>query len=399
MNPSRAPHIRPSSEKLPEKLSATDCAYQPDQTGSPALQEKPGVPALALTAQAAQRQGGFALIATLGLLMVLSLVTAFIASYAERRTEQTFELRQRLQEQLDSDATLATVLHIVATRPLLRNAYLLQTPSATEKNNSLDPFTNDLQNIDINTLPHLRVDGQAYRGLGHSIFALQDEGSLLSLLVPDRERWIQLFQQQNLSLQQAERFLDQLQDYTDKDDVRRLNGAVSSDYTNQGLAPPPQRLMISPGQVFNLLDGQVLGDNLYRMLPLITTRSGQLHNINTAPKELLQTIPGVDESLAQAIVEERSNRPFLDLSDANQRLGRIIPLDPLGTPNQASPFLRIQLWPSKGRQPLWLGLSSTPASRLAPWEIDYAFTLNYRQPSATPLPLAFPPLLKPAMDD
>ncbi len=345
-----------------------------------------------------QQNQGFALIAVLGLLMVLSLVAAFVADYAERRLEQTFQLRQQLQSQLDTDATLATLLHIVATRPLVQNAYLLQTPPATPTNS--DPFTRAMPDLDINQLPHLTVEGRRYQGLGNSTFTLQDEGSLLSLLDPDRERWTQLFAQNGLTPQQAERFLDQLQDYTDKDDLRRLNGATSSDYTSQGRQPPPQRLMISPGEVFNLLDGPALHKQMLNILPLITTRSGQLHNINTAPSAVLQTIPGVDPQLAEALVRERQNRPFTDLADANQRLGRIIPLDALAMPSQASPYMRIALWADAGtcRQQIWLGLSSTPNSRRAPWEIDYFFTLDNEQPCLTPQPVVFPPLFEPPVD-
>ncbi len=346
------------------------------------------------------KQKGFALIAVLGLLVVLSLVAAFIADYAEQRLEQTHQLRQRLQGQLDSQATLATLLHLVATRPLVQNAFLLQPPPADEPNDSFDPFRTTAPAFDIASLPHLRVDGQRYHGLGTSVFALQDEGSLLSLLDPDRQRWSNLFQQHDLGPRQAERFLDQLLDYTDQDDLRRLNGAVSSDYASAGLPPPPQRLMISPGQVFNLLDAPDLQDQLYAILPLVTTRSGQLHNLNTAPLVVLQTIPGLDPPLAEAIVAERQKRPFADLADANQRLGRIIPLDPLAVPSHASPFLRIQLWEDRQscRQPIWLGLSSTPSSRLTPWEIDYFFTLDHEQPCRAPQQVAFPPLFQPAMD-
>ncbi len=346
----------------------------------------------------AKRSQGFALIAVLGLLMVLSLVAAFISSYAEQRLEQTFQLRQQLQGRLDQDATLATLLHVVATRPLLQNAYLLRTPPPPESR--YDPFSNMAADVDINAYPHLSVDGRRYQGIGASTFALQDEGSLLSLLDPDRERWTALFRQNGLTPQQAERFLDQLQDYTDQDDLRRLNGATSSDYLNQGLASPPQRLMISPGQVFNLLDSTALHDQLLAMLPFATARSGQLHNLNTAPAAVLQTIPGIDESLAEALVQARQTKPFADLADANQRLGRIIPLDPLATPSQASPYLRIKLWTVMAdcRQPIWLGLSSTPTSRTTPWEIDYLFSLDHEQPCRTPQPVAFPPLLEPAMD-
>ena len=351
-------------------------------------------------APSATGQRGFALIAVLGLLMVLSLVAAFIADYAERRLEQTFILRQQLQTRLDSDATLATLLHVIASRPLTHNAFLLQPPP-TPMTSSLDPFSQAAAEPDLTGIPHLTVDGRRYHGIGETAFAIQDEGPLLSLIEPDRTRWNELLRGQGLAANQAERFLDQIQDYTDQDDLRRLNGASSADYTSQGLAAPPQRLMISPGQIFNLLDAGKLQPHLRALLPFITARSGQLHNINTAPAAVLATIPGMDDRLAEAIVAERHNAPFSDLADANKRLGRIIPLDPLATPSQASPFLRIQLWPQGGacRQPIWLGLSSTPSSRLAPWEIDYLFALDHDQPCLAPRQLAAAPLFEPAVGD
>lgn len=338
------------------------------------------------------KQKGFVLIAVLGLLMVLALIASFIASYAEQRLDQTFQLRQQLQSQLDSDATLATLLYVIATRPLVQNAYLLQVPptDAAAATSSFDapPL------LDISQLPRLTLEGQRYQGLGQTAFSLQDEGSLLSLLDPDRERWTDLFRQHSLTRQQADSFLNQLLDYTDHDDLRRLNGANASDYISAGLAPPPQRPMISPGQVFNLLDGTALQADLYTMLPLMTTRSGQLNNLNTSPKVLLQSLPGIDSALAQLIVDERKKKPFTDLADANRRLGHIIPIDPLEVPSQASPYIRIQLWADRRtcRQPIWLGLSSTPASVSAPWEIDYTFVFNQEQPCPALQQLVLPPL-------
>lgn len=328
------------------------------------------------------KQKGFALIAVLGLLMILSLVATFIANYAEQRLEQAQQLRERLQSQLDSDANIATLLHIIATRPLVLNAYLLQPPATIEAD------------LDISQLVRLRLDGQRYQGVGQSTFSLQDEGSLLSLIEPDRERWSNLFRQQGLQPQEAERFLDQLQDYTDQDDLRRLNGASSSDYRSQGLAPPPQRLMISPGQIFNLLEAAKLEPQLRTMLALATARSGQLHNLNTMPKDILQSIPGIDAALAQGLIDARQKKPFNDLADANARIGRIIPLDPLAIPSLASAFVRIRIWPSalSCRQSIWLGISSTPGSRQTPWDIDYSFTFDNEQPCPASQQLASPPL-------
>lgn len=357
------------------------------------------MPVTRFTLNHRRRSGGFALIAVLGLLMLLSLVAAFVSDYAEQRLEQSYQLQRQLQGQLDREATLATLLHVVATRPLMQNAFLLQGPQE-EARSGFDPFVNSYSGVQVGDYPHLLVEGTRYHGIGGSAFALQDEGPLLSLLEPDRQRWARLFALHGLGPQQAERFLDQLQDYTDKDDVRRLNGATSGDYLSQGLQVPPQRLMISPGQVFNLLDAAALRPQLQAMLPYVTARSGQLSNLNTAPAVVLQSVPGIDAALAEAIVSERRKGPYDDLADANARLGRIIPLDPLAVPSKASPFLRVQLWSEAAdcRQPLWLGLSSTPTSRTAPWEVDYLFSPEYEQPCDTPQSVGFPPLDEPSVD-
>lgn len=316
------------------------------------------------------RQQGFVLIAVLGMIMLLTLIASFVAGYAEQRLTQTLALRDRWQQQFDQQATLATVQFMAATQARIQGGIAL----------------NDEQ--------WLRLDSKPYLGVGQSVFALQDEGSLLSLLEPDRDRWQRLLYKEGLSASQAEQFLDQLQDYTDQDDLRRLNGATAQDYLQAGLEPPPQRFMISPGQVFNLLnvqlDTQQWQPLLQKILPLVTTRSGQLSNINTGPEAVLATLEGADEALWHQLVIAREQAPFHDLYDANKRLGKIIPLDVMTVPSIASDFIRIQLWPDKDdcRQQAWIGLTLTPSSKQAPWEIDYVFNYQHAQPCQPPVALA-----------
>ena len=318
------------------------------------------------------KQHGFVLIAVLGMIMLLSLIASFVASYAEQRLNQTLELRSRWQQELDQQATLATVQYMLATHARTNGGWQF---SANEI---------------------LRVDGRPYYGIGNALFAVQDEGSLLSLLDPDRERWQRLLYKQGLSASQTEQFLDQLQDYTDQDDLRRLNGATSTDYLQAGLEPPPQRLMVSPGQVFNLFNAQQWQAVLHDILPLSTIHSGQLNNINTAPQEVLATLVGGEDSLWQALVEARSQQPFINLSDANQRLGQILPLDPFAVPTLPSPYVRLQLWLNKDdcRQATWIGLTLTPNSNRVPWDINYVFNYQQPQPCRAPVALAATPLAR-----
>lgn len=322
------------------------------------------------------QHNGFILISVLGMIMLLSLISAFIAGYAEQRLNQTLELRKRWQQQLDTQATLATLQFVLATRPRVEGGIRLNNSQQNNEPASL-----------------LRADSRPYEGIGNTRFALQDEGALLSLLVPDDQRITRLLTHAGVAPATTAAFLDQLKDYTDRDDLRRINGAAAGDYRRAGKPEPPQRFMISPGEVFNLYSGSEWRHWLQPLLPMFTTRSGQIPNLNTMPAAVIASLAGFDEDLAVAIVQTRRERPFMNLEDANQRLGRLLHLNSMGAPTTPTGDLRIQLW-NKGacRHPKWIGLSLTPASLLAPWEIDYAIDYTQEQPCASAEKLAVPPL-------
>lgn len=311
------------------------------------------------------RQGGFILIAVLGMTILLTLIASFVATYAEQRLQQTLELRNRWQQQLDQQATLATLKYFLATNDPVNGGWPLSSEQI------------------------LRADGRRYTGNSTTVFALQDEGPLLSLLTPDRERWQRLLYQHGLSASQTEQFLDQLQDYTDQDDLRRLNGASSLDYKQADLAPPPQRFMRSPGQVFNLLNAKNWQPLLYDILPMVTTYAGQVTNLNTTPQAVLATLPGADDVLWQSLVEQRELHPLKDLRDANQKLGQVIPVNDIFIPTVPSEYVRLQIWRNgdRCRQVTWIGLTLTPSAIRAPWEIDYVFDYSHSQPCQSPVAL------------
>ncbi len=327
-----------------------------------------------------KKEQGFVLIAVLGLLMVMSLVAAFVAGYAEERTHQAIELRQAWQANLDQQSTIATVLHLVATRPRVAQGYSLASSSG--------------QRFSGNEMQALAADSRVYRGIGKSRFAIQDEGALLSLLDPDRERWHLLLKERGVAPIEADRVLDLLLDYTDKDDLRRLNGANDSDYLARGLLKPSHRLMVSPGELFNLLDASQWAWAA-DILPMLTARSGQLLNLNTMPLALLGSLSGVDRSIAERLVSLRQQQPFLSLTDANKRVGKILPILDEQVPGIVSVYTRLMVWSgddNRCRQQKWIGISLSPTSILAPWEIDYAFTFNNEQICEVAQPLVVAPL-------
>ncbi|EKP0280162.1 general secretion pathway protein GspK [Aeromonas bestiarum] len=327
-----------------------------------------------------KKEQGFVLIAVLGLLMVMSLVAAFVATYAEQRTRQAIELRQTWQAKLDQQSTISTLLHLLATRPRAAQGYALAIPG--------DPLFNGKE------IQVLAADSRVYQGIGKSRFAIQDEGALLSLLDPDRERWHSLLKGRGLAPIEADRVLDLLLDYTDKDDLRRLNGANDSDYLARGLLKPSHRLMVGPGEFFNLLEANKWAW-ASSILPMLTARSGQLLNLNTMPLELLSTLSSVDKETAERLVLLRKKQPFLSLADANKRVGKILPISDEQVPGIVSIYTRLVIWSgddNQCRQQKWIGISLSPSSILAPWEIDYAFTFNNERNCEAAQPLVVAPL-------
>ena len=63
----------------------------------------------------------------------------------------------------------------------------------------------------------------------------------------------------------------------------------------------------------------------------IYSKSSQV-NVNYASEEVLLSVPGVTEDLAESIVRERTNKPFKSLDELAQRLG-------VSLPDKALPFL------------------------------------------------------------
>jgi type II secretory pathway component PulK len=59
-----------------------------------------------------------------------------------------------------------------------------------------------------------------------------------------------------------------------------------------------------------------------------------LVNVNYASEAVLLSVPGVNEDLAEALVQERSKEPFKSLDDVAQRLG-------VSLPDEALPFLSV----------------------------------------------------------
>jgi len=119
----------------------------------------------------------------------------------------------------------------------------------------------------------------------------------------------------------GENLLDPLLDWLDPDDIVRIQGAESFYY--MGL-DTPYRCANGPlqtiGQIFlvkGMKDVRRFGEEgKKRLLDFLTIYSDGKVNINTAPKEVLQSLSdNLDDAVAEAIIEYRKEEDFSSVED------------------------------------------------------------------------------------
>lgn len=105
-----------------------------------------------------------------------------------------------------------------------------------------------------------------------------------------------------------------LLDWLDPDDVAREGGAESGWYRGNGLRTPRNGPLVSIDEL-RLVRG-FDSATVARLAPFVTTRLGRRINVNAAPLEVLRTLPGLEPSAVDLILQRRERgNPIRDLDD------------------------------------------------------------------------------------
>lgn len=220
--------------------------------------------------------------------------------------------------------------------------------------------------------PAISLDDRPYRGTGEDVVRLQDNRGLLNLNFFDDGMLLRLLGQLGVAAQRRSALIDALRDYTDDDDLRRLNGAEAAQYRAAGLPAPPNDFLATPMQLRSVL-GWRDEVSLWKrdvLLRLVTTARVAGFNPNTAPAELLSVLPGIDPQAAAAVVEARKVAPLRSLQQlpgpaAGLRLDNDYFL--------FAPANSVRLTHQHPKFP-WMeqfSITMTPNDPRAPWRIDY----------------------------
>ena len=134
----------------------------------------------------------------------------------------------------------------------------------------------------------------------------------------------------------ADRVVQAIADWRDRDQLRRLNGAEREDYLRAGRPLLPDDGPFASIATLRYVAG--MDDALYeRIAPYLTVAGDGGVNLNTAPRPVLLAMPGItEEAAARLLAERRAGRPVTDLL----RLGEMLSSDARQQLRIATPALR-----------------------------------------------------------
>lgn len=316
----------------------------------------------------AGRSGGFVLVLTLWVLVVVAIAASYFSEKVAAAVALAQQSRQNAQTSIDMASTRAEML------------YRLTTTSVT-----VDGLGHG------NTL--LRLDNQPYRALGNTVVQLQDTRGLFNLNQTPDDRIARFLGLMGVPPEQHAHLIDTLRDYTDPDHLERLNGAEDASYRARGLPPPTHNSLTTPLQVRRIIgwrDQAALWQSS-TFIDLCTTSTALGLNPNTAPFEVLATLPGITNESARALVQNRRSQPILHQGQLSQLTGIpevlldmqiiVIPADTLRI-TQTSPTTR---WAEQ------YTVTLTPNASTGPWRLDYFSRISHSPLPASPVPEPLPP--------
>ena len=336
------------------------------------------------------QEAGFALVLTLVVILVLSLLTEAMTRWVSSALDSAFTHRQQVEaEQKLADAKALSIYLYLAHPRSFRGIELLNVTQ-------LRPIRPDSPAMPTPVGDnYLRLDNHAYR-LEDVVMRLQDARGLINLNFGSRDDLYAVLGLFGVPAEDRGPLIDKLQDYIDPDSLTRLNGAEAPQYEQAGMDPPANASLRSPWEVRRILDwGRLKGiaEENSKWAMFTSTEPVNGFNVNTAPRELLSLMPWMTQQAVDNVVQWRAAQPITSSWQFGWLTGIRMPEGPgsfSGFPSQAVILtLTKKDWPLERR----IALRETPLSRDRPWTIDYDVEVpkaapDGRQPEPDEFPLS-----------
>ncbi len=247
------------------------------------------------------------MIVALWMILLLSLLVASFAFDMHVEADIISYYRNRVKAQ-----------HIAQSGMELSKLIVSQLQDLDPEQPQGDPANEDLHLAAVNISRGVAVMGLT-RSVGEGVLTLHiepEEGRRNVNQLTD-EDWEEILDQANVPQERWAELIDCFLDWTDGDDVRRLHGAESDDpfYVDRGYrvknAPLDtlDELLLIKGfdeeVVFGSPPGTSPEEAMRGIAPWLTTWSHGRININSASREVLLTLPGIEEWAVDSIIEQR----------------------------------------------------------------------------------------------
>jgi hypothetical protein len=228
------------------------------------------------------------LAAVLWLLAGLSIVVALVSEAALTAKQRIAQLRERtdfIQNAISARAELE--YRLSASRP------------------TIDGLTDGVTLI--------KTDNTPYQVGAKSLVQLQDQGGLISLNIVSRPLLDAYLQKCGVPAERTEPLLDALEDYTDADNLARINGAERETYALNGLKGPRNSPLLSVPELWSVWGWAAYRSTLEKndCVSSFTTYGeasfgGRSVNPATAPAPVLAAM-GFEAEAVQSMVTARVN--------------------------------------------------------------------------------------------
>ncbi|PTQ11424.1 hypothetical protein CLG96_08210 [Sphingomonas oleivorans] len=256
-------------------------------------------------------------------LLSLSIIVA--ADSGDGRNGALRDLRERLALEIAATTAEARLAHLLLTEPLdqrgLRVGGDRLGPSGV-----LTPMERGMRAAAGRIVHPLLFDGRAYHiDAGPMLqVEVQDEAGLVNLNSGDEGAVSRLLTRFGVAETKARHMAAALADYTDGDDLRRLNGVERMGYRRAGL-PIPQDAPLEERSGVEAVAGwrdalsSIQGSRLQNRVAALPPM--QRFNLNSAPSDALQATLGLDARDAGLILAAREKVAMQSLADVARLTG------------------------------------------------------------------------------
>lgn len=255
---------------------------------------------------------GFILIMVLVFLTLLSIMAFELSKAVSIESKMTLACKERVLAYYIGRSGLQR-----AAAELLKRAYIIDSKEFERRSFKL-------------WIP----DGREYThdfSSGYSVIKVRDESGKINLNYFNTKIFKKLLKNLEVSTKDADIIVDSLKDWLDSDKLKRLNGAEDDYYKkvnalylpkNERLESLEEALLIRGFSKKLFLEAKREVSVLWNFFTIYT--KGEKINLNSAPKEVIQALPGMSENLAGALVKFRKDKPFKDTGQIKKIIGESI---------------------------------------------------------------------------